>query len=146
MRFRKATTVLLCYLCGYDVQSFVVNAPDQRSDSCLSSSTRSGAESDRTSQRKAKARPPRNFADDSRFFVKEAVETLQQTGLRAGARRSTEAAFAGFGAALEVARNLLDGVRDGTPPTEALAVLSPKALRKLFERLGATYIKIGQVC
>jgi hypothetical protein len=89
-------------------------------------------------------RSSREIAEQGRDFVKETVQTIRQTGLKAGATRSTEAAFAGLGAAFEVARDLFEGVREGVPPAEALSTLSPKALRKLFERLGATYIK-GQL-
>jgi hypothetical protein len=86
-------------------------------------------------------RSSREIAEQGRDFVKETVQTIRQTGLKAGATRSTEAAFAGLSAAYEVARDLLEGVREGVPPAEVLSTLSPKALRKLFERLGATYIK-----
>ena len=97
------------------------------------------------SRRASAGRNTRDLADDGRTFLREALQALQETGVRAGTRRSAEAAFAGLGAAVEVARDLVAGVRDGTPPVEALTSLSPRALRKLFERLGATYIKIGQV-
>jgi predicted unusual protein kinase regulating ubiquinone biosynthesis (AarF/ABC1/UbiB family) len=54
--------------------------------------------------------------------------------------------FAGVTAAVEVAREFAAGQREGLPATEAISSLSPLALRRLFEGLGATYIKLGQVC
>lgn len=44
--------------------------------------------------------------------------------------------------AIDVALNVLGGVRDGTGPVETLRKSPPSVLRKLCESMGATYIKV----
>lgn len=44
--------------------------------------------------------------------------------------------------AVDVALNVLGGVREGTGPVETLRKSPPSVLRKLCEKMGATYIKV----
>ena len=44
--------------------------------------------------------------------------------------------------AFDVALNVFDGVRNGTGAVETLRNSPPSVLRKLCERMGATYIKV----
>jgi hypothetical protein len=141
-----AVLVFVCSPCSGFIQpaarvslTSALSAADSRSSSANTNAA--GQLDNVAAPYKPPPRSSREIAEQGRDFVKETVQTIRQTGLKAGATRSTEAAFAGLGAAFEVARDLFEGVREGVPPAEALSTLSPKALRKLFERLGATYIK-----
>ena len=67
-------------------------------------------------------------------LLREAAQIALATGPR-GIQRSAQAAAA----LLSVARDQAERLRAGQPPESPAAVL-----RKLFERLGATYIKLGQ--
>lgn len=44
--------------------------------------------------------------------------------------------------AIDVALNVLGGVREGTGPVDTLRKSPPSVLRKLCEKMGATYIKV----
>ncbi|CAM9283534.1 unnamed protein product [Discosporangium mesarthrocarpum] len=89
-------------------------------------------------------RSPRDFAEDSRDFLLEATRVMSSTGVRAGAFRSSQAARATVETAFDVARSLLRGVREGNSALETLRASPPTILRKLCERMGATYVKVGQ--
>lgn len=45
--------------------------------------------------------------------------------------------------AVDVATNVLDGFGEGSDVLETLRSSPPSILRKLCERMGATYIKVG---
>jgi hypothetical protein len=70
-----------------------------------------------------------------RSLVKDAGQMVRETGLRAPARRTAQAVRAGFSTAVDLAR-------DGELRSIAGGNSNPRALRLLFERLGATYIKV----
>ncbi|CAN0240112.1 unnamed protein product [Ascophyllum nodosum] len=91
-----------------------------------------------------KRRTPREIADEGRAFFETALDVISDTGVRTGALRSTQAARATVATALDVALDVLGGVRDGSGAVEALQKSPPAVLRKLCERMGATYIKVGQ--
>jgi len=75
--------------------------------------------------------------EEFRDLVKEIVELTVEAGPRAGIQRSIQAYFALRNTILDFLPLKPDGSR-GEPFS------APVALRKLFERLGATYIKLGQ--
>jgi aarF domain-containing kinase len=70
-------------------------------------------------------------------LVKDVIQAVAEAGPQAGPMRTLQAQRA----VLETAREFLPQLLTSqTSPQEAL----PKVLRTLFERLGATYIKLGQ--
>ncbi|CAM9347871.1 unnamed protein product, partial [Sphacelaria rigidula] len=89
-------------------------------------------------------RPPFVRVDDGIAFLDVAAGVIADTGLRTGALRSTQAARATVSTAVDVATDVLGGMRKGTGAVDALKGTPPSALRKLCERMGATYIKVGQ--
>ncbi|CBN79883.1 conserved unknown protein [Ectocarpus siliculosus] len=91
-----------------------------------------------------KRRTPQEIAEDGQSFLSLAIDVVSNTGVRTGAIRSSQAARATASTAIDVALNVLGGVRDGTGPVETLKKSPPSVLRKLCERMGATYIKVGQ--
>ncbi|CAN0014770.1 unnamed protein product, partial [Ectocarpus sp. 4 AP-2014] len=84
------------------------------------------------------------LAEDGQSFLSLAIDVVSNTGVRTGAIRSSQAARATASTAIDVALNVLGGVRDGTGPVETLKKSPPSVLRKLCERMGATYVKVGQ--
>nr|KAJ0220965.1 hypothetical protein LSAT_V11C200097220 [Lactuca sativa] len=72
-------------------------------------------------------------------LVEDIVQTSINTGPR-GAVRLAQGIQAVIGVGSEWSRNSPSGI----PSQLQLGLLSPLYLRKLFERLGATYIKLGQ--
>ncbi|CAB1114331.1 unnamed protein product [Ectocarpus sp. CCAP 1310/34] len=93
-----------------------------------------------------KRRTPQEIAGDldGQSFLSLAIDVVSNTGVRTGAIRSSQAARATASTAIDVALNVLGGVRDGTGPVETLKKSPPSVLRKLCERMGATYVKVGQ--
>lgn len=72
-------------------------------------------------------------------FLNEIIEILRTTGLRVGVSRSIQVAQA----INTVTRQYLSNPKLFTDPkTDQISL--PKTLRRLFEELGATYIKLGQ--
>ncbi|KAF1889559.1 hypothetical protein Lal_00024886 [Lupinus albus] len=90
----------------------------------------------------------RRFQDRIENFPK-LVEDIVQTSINTGPRGVLRLAQ-GLQAFIGVGQELLNGVSKSTNstaglPTEMpLGLLSPFYVRRLFERLGATYIKLGQ--
>jgi len=68
-------------------------------------------------------------------LLQEFGEVAASTGMEMGLRRGLQAAQAAAATAAEVARK---------PPAELDEAFVAKVLRKLFERLGSTYVKLGQ--
>jgi len=68
-------------------------------------------------------------------LLQEVAEVAASTGMEMGLRRGLQAAQAAAATAAEVARQ---------PPAELDEAFVAKILRKLFERLGSTYVKLGQ--
>ncbi|CAM9613787.1 unnamed protein product [Ectocarpus sp. 13 AM-2016] len=87
---------------------------------------------------------PATTGKDGQSFLSLAIDVVSNTGVRTGAIRSSQAARATASTAIDVALNVLGGVRDGTGPVETLKKSPPSVLRKLCERMGATYVKVGQ--
>eukprot|EP00904_Undaria_pinnatifida_P014194 jgi/Undpi1/9905/HiC_scaffold_28.g12359.m1 len=123
----------------------------RRTATAMTSSTRS--KRGQRSPEEEKKRTPREIAgeskrggraQDGRKFLSMAVDVITDTGVRTGAIRSTQAARATATTAFDVALNVFGGVREGTGPVETLRSSPPSVLRKLCERMGATYIKVGQ--
>jgi aarF domain-containing kinase len=91
---------------------------------------------------------------EGRSTAEDALQVLQETGPEAVIRRTLEGQRALFETSLELAQELPTPpvLVPGTDPSEAIAdyvkqlppELAPRTLRKLFERLGATYLKLGQ--
>ncbi|CAE7266456.1 unnamed protein product, partial [Symbiodinium pilosum] len=80
-------------------------------------------------------RPPQVLAEDAMKLLKEVAEVAASTGPEVGLRRGLQAAQAAAATAAEVAQK---------PPAELDEAFVAKVLRKLFERLGSTYVKLGQ--
>eukprot|EP00439_Symbiodinium_sp_Y106_P074776 s644_g14.t1 len=80
-------------------------------------------------------RPPQVLAEDALKLLQEFGEVAASTGMEMGLRRGLQAAQAAAATAAEVARK---------PPAELDEAFVAKVLRKLFERLGSTYVKLGQ--
>ncbi|WZZ37799.1 hypothetical protein YC2023_034058 [Brassica napus] len=78
-------------------------------------------------------------------LVEDIVQTSINTGPR-GALRLVQGvqAFVGVGGEWLTDISKLTRVSGGLPTEMQLGLLSPLYLRKLFERMGATYIKLGQ--
>jgi aarF domain-containing kinase len=71
-------------------------------------------------------------------LIQDVMQAVAEAGPRAGPRRTFQAQRAFFETAREFLPQLLS-----SPPKET-QTLAPKVMRTLFERLGATYIKLGQ--
>uniref|UniRef100_M4CNR0 ABC1 atypical kinase-like domain-containing protein n=1 Tax=Brassica campestris TaxID=3711 RepID=M4CNR0_BRACM len=80
-------------------------------------------------------------------LVEDIVQTSINTGPR-GVLRLVQGvqAFVGVGGEWLNDISKLTSVSGGLPTEMQLGLLSPLYLRKLFERMGATYIKLGQNC
>ena len=139
---------LACLLClaiiGFGANAFVFQAPatinrdaqivSQSSRLQMSQSTASPRASPRKNTRRQKSvsdRTPEEF----REMVKDLIQTAVDAGPRAGPARTLQA----YRAAALTAREFLP--RPGQPIE---SVSFPKVLRSLFEKMGATYIKLGQ--
>lgn len=104
--------------------------------------------------------PPRvpaldDIVREGREVVREALGIVREVGLESTVRRTIVGQRAFVATALELAREL---PRAPFPPPAGMSIdsllrdyigqlppeLAPRTLRKLFERLGATYIKLGQ--
>jgi len=94
------------------------------------------------------ARDPNQLAKEGRELLQEVLKVVRETGVQTSVRRGIQASRAAAVTAVEVAREL----RKTTSPGDSLESLRssvqsldyPGILRRLFERLGATYIKLGQ--
>eukprot|EP00913_Durusdinium_trenchii_P031103 g29125.t1 len=80
-------------------------------------------------------RSPQVLAEDALKLLKEVADVATATGFQTGLRRGLQAAQAAAATAAEVARE---------PPSEVDEAFVAKVLRKLFEKLGSTYVKLGQ--
>eukprot|EP00440_Ansanella_granifera_P041961 gb/GFBE01045490.1/.p1 GENE.gb/GFBE01045490.1/~~gb/GFBE01045490.1/.p1 ORF type:complete len:544 (+),score=161.53 gb/GFBE01045490.1/:1-1632(+) len=80
-------------------------------------------------------RAPEVLAEDASKLLKEVVEVAMSTGLETSISRGLQAARAAALTAAEVARE---------PPQQLDEAFVARVLRQLFERLGATYVKLGQ--
>jgi len=82
----------------------------------------------------------------ARQLLEDILDVVRSAGPQAGAVRSLQAARAGFLTAAELLRDgdaaeLLAAFSSGLPPKDELVA---RVLRKFFEKLGATYVKLGQ--
>jgi len=75
------------------------------------------------------------LANDAKELLQEIVEVVMSTGLQSGFARTAMAARAAALTAADIARE---------PPAAINDAFIAKVLRTMFERLGATYIKLGQ--
>lgn len=80
-------------------------------------------------------RPASKLADDAQKLLQEISEVVLSTGFETGFARTAAGARAVALTAADVARE---------PPSALDEAFVAKVLRKLFERLGATYVKLGQ--
>mmetsp|Transcript_1351 Transcript_1351/g.1818 ORF Transcript_1351/g.1818 Transcript_1351/m.1818 type:complete len:535 (-) Transcript_1351:149-1753(-) len=86
---------------------------------------------------KSTQRNRQQIADEGRALLQEALGIIRETGLRSTTFRTIQASRAATQTSLEILQDLRKN-----PSIESLNY--PKILRQLFERLGATYIKLGQ--
>ncbi|CAM9526641.1 unnamed protein product [Phaeothamnion confervicola] len=101
--------------------------------------------SDVPRQRAPRTREPRAIGQQLSSLLEEARELAGDTGVRVGVKRSIQA---GRALAITAGEFLLQERRGRGEAKEAAAedesIRTARALRKLFERLGATYVKVGQ--
>ena len=89
-----------------------------------------------SSSKRAKKSVQDRTQDEAISLIRDVVKAAYEAGPRAGPQRT-------FQAYLAVTRTIQDFLpQPGRPTAETFSV--PVALRKLFERLGATYVKLGQ--
>jgi len=80
-------------------------------------------------------RSPEDLAQGASKLLREVADVALTTGFETGVSRGLQAAQAAALTAAEVARE---------PPGQLDEAFVASVLRKLFERLGATYVKLGQ--
>lgn len=80
-------------------------------------------------------RTPEELSNSAQKLLQDIAEVALSTGPEVGFTRAAKAAQAVALTAADLAQE---------PPTEFSEAFVAKALRKLFERLGATYVKLGQ--
>lgn len=80
-------------------------------------------------------RSPQRLVSDGQRLVREVLDVATSVGLGTGVSRSFQGAMAALVTAAEIAQD---------PPTSLDDAFFAKTLRKLFEQLGATYVKLGQ--
>eukprot|EP00434_Breviolum_minutum_P030436 symbB.v1.2.026915.t2/scaffold2727.1/size72105/2 len=81
------------------------------------------------------SRSPQVLLQDAAKLLREVAEVATSTGMETGLRRGLQAAQAAAATAAEVAQQ---------PPSQVDEAFIAKVLRKLFEKLGSTYVKLGQ--
>ena len=106
----------------------------------MSSPSASGSEPKKPSSTSSTTRRPKKTLQDrteeeTRSLIQDLVQAAVEAGPRAGPARTLEAYFA-------VSKTIQDFLPQPGKTPEPFS--APVALRKLFERLGATYIKLGQ--
>lgn len=84
-------------------------------------------------------------SEEARQLLRDILDVVQEAGPEAGALRSLQAARAAALTAADLllkgdVSTLLESLQAGKPDEALIA----RALRQLFQRLGATYIKLGQ--
>jgi len=80
-------------------------------------------------------RRPQDLASDAQRLLQDFADVVASTGFEGGLARAAQAAKAVALTAADIARE---------PPSELNEAFLAKALRQLFERLGPTYVKLGQ--
>lgn len=108
--------------------------PTQTTSSALSS-TRSSTSSATTSRPKKSV--SERTSEEAVSLIRDVVQAAFDAGPRAAPSRTLQAYIA-------ISRTLQDFSPIQRPGRKAEEFSAPVALRKLFERLGATYIKLGQ--
>eukprot|EP00986_Skeletonema_menzelii_P006563 scaffold2491_cov145-Skeletonema_menzelii.AAC.6 len=98
-------------------------------------STRSSTSSSTTSRAKKSVRE--RTSEEAVSLIRDVVQAAFDAGPRAAPSRTLQAYIA-------ISRTLQDFSPIQRPGRQAEEFSAPVALRKLFERLGATYIKLGQ--
>lgn len=88
-------------------------------------------------------RTTQEIVAEGRELVEEGMKTIMQTPPRMGLTRTLQGVRAGLLTARDIARSF-QGRRLQDVTREDLEKELPRTLRKLFERLGPTYIKLGQ--
>ena len=128
------------------IEAFTISPSDRNNHVGIRPSLKESAESATfkmvsTSTRQSSASRPRKTVQDRTreeavSLVKDIVQAVAEAGPRAGPARTLQAYLA-------VSNTIRDFLPEpGKPTAETFTI--PVALRKLFERLGATYIKLGQ--
>ncbi|CAE7029913.1 unnamed protein product [Symbiodinium sp. CCMP2592] len=128
---------LVCVV-GATAAAFCGSRPEVRQPARLRSlgtALRRPATATRPAEGSILDRPPQVLAEDALKLLQEFGEVAASTGMEMGLRRGLQAAQAAAATAAEVARK---------PPAELDEAFVAKVLRKLFERLGSTYVKLGQ--
>jgi aarF domain-containing kinase len=110
--------------------------PPQSSTLALSS-TRSSASTAATTSSRAKKSVRDRTNEEAVSLIRDVVQAAFDAGPRAAPSRTLQAYIA-------ISRTLQDFSPIQRPGRQAEQFSAPVALRKLFERLGATYIKLGQ--
>jgi len=133
---------LLCWTPNFGADAFLPRLPVSTSIYTASvhnplhmvSSSTTAAPSSPRNRRKPKQLSDRT-PEEFRSLVQDLIETAIDAGPRAGPARTLQA----YRAAAMTAREFLP--RPGQPMN---TVSVPKVLRSLFEKMGATYVKLGQ--
>jgi hypothetical protein len=86
-------------------------------------------------------RPKKSFRDRTQEEGKELIRDIVKLTLEAGPRAGLQRTFQGYLALSTTIRDFLPVKPDGS---RGETFSAPVALRKMFERLGTTYIKLGQ--
>lgn len=99
-------------------------------------STSSSTPSSSTTSKRRKKTVQDRSQEEAISLIRDVVQAVYEAGPRAGPARTLQA----YNAVINTIRDFMP--RPGRPAAEEFSF--PVALRKLFERLGATYIKLGQ--
>lgn len=139
MRLRYLSSALIASL---SIDSAVAFAPShvtaRRANTPLLMSSTASTSTASTSTART---PKKTIADrtqaETRALIQDIVKAAVEAGPRAGPARTIQAYRA-------VSRTLQDFIPNARRGSKAEEFSAPVALRKLFERMGATYIKLGQ--
>ncbi|KAL7572115.1 hypothetical protein ACA910_001752 [Epithemia clementina (nom. ined.)] len=118
---------------GFELEATTTQPPREKATTKKGRQRQNASASSRQQSRRSKSVRDRT-PDEARSLVQDILEAVREAGPRAGPLRTLEAYRA---AALTINEFLPSLLRNGT-------VELPVVLRSLFERLGATYIKLGQ--
>jgi hypothetical protein len=147
MMVRFSVAVLLLTACIFCTDAFVVSpsvavgsraSVAKQNDAImqLNMVSTSTPSSSRNSNRRPKKSVQDRTQEEAVSLIRDVVQAVYEAGPRAGPARTLQAYLA-------VTRTIQDFLpQPGRPTAESFSI--PVALRKLFERLGATYVKLGQ--
>lgn len=131
---RYKLLALIAAVATASTAAFAPIQPPTQSTFALAS-TRSSTSSSTTSRAKKSVRE--RTSEEAVSLIRDVVQAAFDAGPRAAPSRTLQAYIA-------ISRTLQDFSPIQRPGRQAEEFSAPVALRKLFERLGATYIKLGQ--